>query len=64
MKLCSEDNRINPSENLRNSIYVRYQCNEDIYTYRMIVKEYIKKIINTDFSATTITLAIDALAED
>jgi hypothetical protein len=30
----------------------------------MIVKEYMKKIINTDFSATTITLAIDALAED
>jgi hypothetical protein len=64
MKLCSEDNKINPSENLRNSIYVRYQCNGDVYTYRMIVKEYIKKIINTDFSATTITLAIDALAED
>lgn len=63
MKLCSEENKTQPSEILRNSVYVKYTCGNESYVYKMIVKEYMKKIVNTDFSAITISLVLDALAE-
>lgn len=60
--LPSEENKTNLDGNMNADLYVKYSVGEDEeYTYRMIVKDYTKNIINTDFSTTTLSLTLKAL---
>ena len=61
--LCSNANKLSQNQNLSNIVYVKYTFEQEEYIYTMQVKDYVKNIVNTDFSNTTLTLGLNALEE-